>query len=321
VISRKLNVQKAISFQRPEYIPILFFNRDKDQSDLIMIDVVEHFGGEDKLTSEWGFVWEKHDETMGQPKEPLLSAGQSAESIRVPGLEKEERFAFVRPTMERYGADRYYLASLVLSGFTVMTFLKGFSETLMDLYTGEPEISRLADKVFGFESDIIRGLKGRGFDGVAFFDDWGTQTNLIISPELFRTFFKPRYKAQFDLVHSLGMDVYFHCCGYILDIIPDLIETGVDVLNISQPNIFDIEELGRSFAGKVCFICPVSYQTIGITGTREEIFKEAHRLAENLGTGNGGFIGYVEEYHSIGMPEENYRACVDAFRDCSARRI
>lgn len=312
--SRKETVKKAITFNDPAYVPILFFNRDKDQSDIIMIDVVRHFEGKGGLESEWGFVWERNDETMGQPKEPLLTVGQSADSLRIPDPKRSDRFEAVHPTMERYGRDRYYLASLVLSGFTVMSFLKGFSETLIDLYTDDPDIHTLADIVFGFESDVIRLLPGLGFDGVAFFDDWGTQTNLIISPELFRRFFKPRYKAQFDLVHSLGMDVYFHCCGYILDIIPDLIEVGVDVLNLSQPNIFDIEALGRNFAGKVCFVCPVSYQTTGISGSREEIFAEAARLAENLKTAHGGFIGYVEEYHSIGMSEENYRACIDAFR-------
>ncbi|MDW7657392.1 MAG: uroporphyrinogen decarboxylase family protein, partial [Bacillota bacterium] len=167
--------------------------------------------------------------------------------------------------------------------------------------------------IFGFENDIIRLLKAQGFHGVGFFDDWGTQQGLIINPETWREFFKPRYREQFAIVHANDMDVYFHCCGQIQEIIPDLIEIGVDMLNISQPNVFDIEKLGYRFRGKICFVCPVSYQTTGISGQRQEILAEAGRLAVNLGCPNGGFIGYVEEYSSIGMSDENYRYCIEAF--------
>jgi hypothetical protein len=109
------------------------------------------------------------------------------------------------------------------------------------------------------------------------------------------------------------MYVYFHCCGQYLPIIPDLIEVGVDMLNVAQPNLYDIPELGQKFGGKVCFVCPVSYQTTSISGTREDIFEDVRLLVENLGDFNGGLIGYVEEYQSIGLSEENYQACIEAF--------
>ena len=95
----------------------------------------------------------------------------------------------------------------------------------------------------------------------------------------------------------------------------DVQEAGVDVMNISQPNLYDIQKLGAEFGGKVCFMCPVSYQTTSLNGTREEIFKEVRTLVENLGRFNGGFVGYMEEYHSIGLSDENYRNCEDAFRE------
>ena len=85
------------------------------------------------------------------------------------------------------------------------------------------------------------------------------------------------------------------------------------MLNISQPNLYDIPALGRKYGSKVCFVCPVSYQTTSITGTREQIFADVRQLVEHLGCFNGGLIGYVEEYHSIGMSAKNYQACIDAF--------
>jgi hypothetical protein len=59
---------------------------------------------------------------------------------------------------------------------------------------------------------------------------------------------------------------------------------------------------------------PISYQTVSIQGTVEDIHREAERLFRLLATPDGGFIGYVEEYSVMGMSTENYRACGDAFR-------
>lgn len=313
-MNRKEQVKKAIHLHGPAYVPILFFNKDKEQSDIIMIDVVKHYVGPDKDTSEWGFKWERYDETMGQPKEEIIKDWIDFDKLVVPDPYDKERFLKVKETKELYGEDRYYLASLVLSGFTIMAFLRGFANMMEDLYFERDNLEKLADIVFGFEEGIIKQLKDYGFDGVAFFDDWGTQTNLIISPSLWRDLFKPRYEKLFMEAHNNGLDVYFHSCGNIYDIIPDFIEIGVDMLNISQPNLFDIQKLGREFGGKICFVCPVSYQTTSISGTKEEIYNDVKNLVDNFGRFKGGLVGYVEEYHSIGMSDENYQNCVDAFR-------
>lgn len=314
-MARLGQVKKAIHMNGPDYVPILFFNKDKEQSDVIMIDVVRHFMGANEDTSEWSFKWERHDETMGQPKEEVIKSWNEFDKLVIPDAYEKERFDKVKEIMEFYGDDRYYLASLVLTGFTIMTFLRGFANTMEDFYIERENIEKLADIVFGFEENIIKQLKEYGFHGVAFFDDWGTQTNLLISPSLWREFFKSRYKKLFDLAHENGLDVYFHCCGYIYEIIPDFIEIGVDMLNISQPNLFDIEKMGKEFGGKICFVCPVSYQTTSISGTKEDIHNDVKRLVDNFGCFNGGLIGYVEEYHSIGMSDDNYQNCINAFKE------
>jgi hypothetical protein len=310
---RRNEVIKAITFNGPDRVPIYFFNRDQDQSDIVAIDIQNHFMGPDKNISEWGFTWKRLDETMGQPNSYLLADWRNLNKLDVPDPTDPQRFAAI-PSFNQTYPESFRMASLGLSGFTTMWCLRDFEKLMFDVAADPQKVHILADIVFGFEERLIAELPAFNFDAVAFFDDWGTQAGMIISPKHWRKLFKPRYEQQFKLIHDLGMYVYFHSCGQYLPIIPDLIEIGVDVLNISQPNMYDIPELGRLFGSKVCFSCPVSYQTTAISGTRAEIFADVRLLVENLGSFNGGLIGYVEEYESIGLPEENYQACVDAFK-------
>ena len=85
-----------------------------------------------------------------------------------------------------------------------MYFLHGFLETLEDLYLKPKEIGYLADKIVDFQVGIAEGLKPfkDKIHGIALCDDWGTQNSTFISVDLWRKFFKKRYKAIFEAYHS-----------------------------------------------------------------------------------------------------------------------
>jgi uroporphyrinogen decarboxylase len=234
------------------------------------------------------------------------------EDIRVPALRAAERMSAVPCFTEACG-NRYRLASLDLSGFTVYTLLRGFADAMQDFLLDPDGFAALMDRIIDFECDVMTIAAQSGFHGIHFADDWGTQSGLMISPSLWRMLFKPRYERQFSLAHALGLHVWYHCCGEFLPIMEDFHEIGVDVLNIAQPNVNDLVEVGRRLRGRQCFMVPISYQTVSIQGTTAEIYAEARRLYDCLAVPQGGFIGYVEEYHVMGMSEENFRACGDAF--------
>jgi uroporphyrinogen decarboxylase len=314
--SSKELVKKAIRFQGPERIP-LSNPYDLKTSDIVNVDVVRNFMGPNKTLSEWGFEWQhlENDLTMGQPKAALIKNWSDLDHYRPPDPHDPARFDAMKKTRDELGDDKYYKANFVLSGFTVMAFLRGFSETLEDMYLERENIERLADIVFGFEEEVIKLLKPQGFDTVGFADDWGNQKSMFISPKLWREIFKPRYKRQIELAHECGLDFYFHCCGYIYDIMPDFIEIGLDVLNPGQPNINGIKRMGENFSGKMCFACPVSYQTTGISGTKEEIYGEVKELVDHLGNRNGGLLGLLPtDIVGLGAKRENVDYMLDAFR-------
>src|SRR5450759_4183522 len=95
---RRGQVFKALTFQNPAYVPIYYFNRDQDQSDLVAFEVQRHFIGNDKDRSEWGFAWNRMDETMGQPLSNLIDVLSQLVNFAVPDPADPERFNAVSYT-------------------------------------------------------------------------------------------------------------------------------------------------------------------------------------------------------------------------------
>jgi len=313
-MNREESVRAAISFGRPDRTPVWNFNRDPLQGDIMQYPLWLDTGG----GNEWGYqLVQLDDGTMGHPGAPLLPDWDAVRRHPDPQLRKADRLAGAREFAHQAG-DRYRLGSLGISGFTVYLFLRGFENAVTDFLVYPEEAAALTDRIFSFETRLIEVAAETGMHAVHFADDWGCQHGLMIAPGLWRAFYKERYRAQFARAHELGLHVWFHSCGNLFDIIEDFHEIGVDVLNISQPNVVDMDEVGRRWRGKQCFLIPISYQTVSISGTVDAIFDEAKRLHDLLAAPEGGFIGYVEEYGCMGMSEENYQACNRAFRVFSA---
>jgi uroporphyrinogen decarboxylase len=319
-LTRQKTVEQAIRFERPPRVPVVFWNCDQTEGDVLLYHLSLGVEGDgsvnawDWSVNEWGYRLESLDDgTMGHPREPVYPEVPPPEAIRVPALREEERMSAVPGFFARC-EDRYRLASLDLSGFTVYTLLRGYAGAMQDFLIEPEGFAALMDRIIGFECDLMRMAARRGFHGIHFADDWGTQSGLMISPAMWRQLFRPRYERQFAVAHDLGLHVWYHCCGDFLPIVEDFHEIGADVLNIAQPNVMDLAEVGRRLRGRQCFMMPISYQTTSISGTPQQIHAEAQRMFDLLGTPEGGFIGYVEEYGCMGMSRENYLACGEAFR-------
>lgn len=311
-------VRRAIRFENPDRTPVWLFNRDMERGDVLFYDFRADSGASGAgyhgaETSEWGYTWHRlSDGTMGQPAHPVIAELDDAEQYKVPELNAEKRLS--RLAAYKQASEGYYrLPMLVITGFTTYTFLRGFENAMIDLLTEPEKAGALLDKIFKFEKDLMTLAAEVGFDGFHFGDDWGTQETTIVSLDLWRKVFKPRYRDQFEHAHKLGLDVWFHSCGNVADLVPDLHEIGVDVMNLSQPNVMKLEPIAEKFRGKQCFMVPVSYQTVGISGTPAEIIAQTKHLENIFGTEKGGFIGYIEEYSCMGMSEDNYQAHLKAF--------
>lgn len=308
-------VRQAVRFEDPWRIPLWYVNCDQTDGDVIVYHLsLDREGADGRGTNEWGYRLEKlGDGTMGHPVKPSLPDWEAAEALSPPPLRETDRMA-AAPAYFDLCEDRYRLASLDLSGFTVYTLVRGFENSMTDFLVEPERSARLLDMIFDWECEVMALVARRGFHGIHFADDWGTQTGLMIAPALWRKLFKPRYQRQFARARELGLETWFHCCGNLTEIAEDFHEIGADVLNIAQPNVVDVSTVSARLRGKQCFLIPISYQTVSIAGTVAEIYAEAERLHDLLGSARGGFIGYVEEYSCMGMSAENYAACAEAFR-------
>lgn len=310
-MTKKERVYFAIEFNNPDRIPIWAINRDQQKGDIIGYDPFSDYQEINKK-SFWGYEFENlGDGTMGQPKKIVI---ENLNNYNLPDPNSILNFQKINEFIKKFKEEYFLIFNMGITGFNTYMFLRGFINAMIDLKLKEKKSLILLDKIFKIEKIIIKKASQFGFDAVYFCDDWGTQKDLIISPELWIEIFKPRYQEHFKYIHDLGLKIFIHSCGNITSIIPELHDIGVDVINISQPNVVDIDKVSNLLRGKQCFLIPVSYQTISISGKPHDIYLEANRLFKKLGTNNGGFIGYIEEYSVLNMSEENYKAVWESFR-------
>jgi uroporphyrinogen decarboxylase len=146
-------------------------------------------------------------------------------------------------------------------------------------------------------------------------DDLGTQLAPQISPEMYRRFFKPRHKRIYERVRRRdGIHLFLHSCGSIADLLPDLIETGVEIINPVQTSArgMDPERLKREFGRDLTFWgggCDT--QRLLPDGTEREIDDQVRRRMEIFGPG-GGFV--FTQVHNIlpNVPPRNIVAMIEA---------
>jgi hypothetical protein len=186
--------------------------------------------------------------------------------------------------------NSYRLGVLPGFPFSIMRYMRRMDVFLQDVLLYEKEVMRLNERVVAMLLELIDFYAGTGADGIFFCEDWGTQERLLVSPALWRKMFKPSFKSLAERVHGRGMHLFMHSCGWIYPILGDLIEVGIDVLQLDQPELMGLEKLAAEFGGRVAFFCPVDIQKVMQTGDRALIEGAARRLLRGFGDPRGGFI-------------------------------
>ena len=258
----------------------------------------------EEFTDEWGTTWRRRK-------------GYSAGEVLKPALETWEHWRdYTFPPEDRLNAafdpsrDWYALTGW-LDLFERMQFLRGTENLFLDFADERPELEELADRIIERNLRLIEGYVRAGADGIWLSDDWGSQDRLLISPSLWREFFKPRYRRMIELIRDAGRHVFFHTCGWTMDIWDDLIELGVNVIN-PQNSLFERKTLEEKLAGRVCVFSDADRQRIMPFGTPNEVQQLVRDTISTFNRSGGVMLRF--ELEPV-WPYENIQAMYEAYNE------
>lgn len=251
---------------------------------------------------EWGCSFTSYQRgVIGQVKNPVIRTWDDLDKIRFPmeelTVDVNQVNSFCRST------DKFVMGGCCPRPFERIQFLRKSDNLYLDLGEEPPELFECLNRLHEFFLKEWELWANTDVDGLGFMDDWGSQRSLLISPAMWRRIFKPMYKDYIDIAHSHGKYCYMHSDGSIADILPDLVELGLDAIN-SQLFCMDIEALGRELKGKITFWGEIDRQHLLSHGTKEQIVQAVHRVKNALYQ-DGGIIAQCE-FGPGGNPENVY---------------
>ncbi len=280
-----------------------------------------------EYTDEWGIAWKtaeyqtkfgagRYTEITGYP----LADDKNIHSYKAPDPGRSELYIDAENLLEKYKKDYWICGVTVTTIFETAWALRGLDRLMMDFVLNPDLAEMILDIPFNYHLAAAEKLVKMGVDMIWTGDDMGGQNSMIISPEMWRKFFKPRMAHFFSSLKQINPDIKiaYHSDGVIEPIIPDLIEIGLDVLNPIQPASMDPAYLGRKFGDKLCFWGTIDEQHTLPFGTPGDVKKEVETRLETVGL-NGGLIIGPTHHVQLDTPMENFEAMVKTIKETPCR--
>lgn len=192
----------------------------------------------------------------------------------------------------RMWREEYFVqGAMYCTFFEIARSLRGFNKFLIDLYENPSFVNELLDRLLKYRLEMGKRFVEIGVDCIQLGDDVGAQTGMIVHPNLWRKYFKPRMKILIDeLKKHGGIYIWYHSDGNIEPIIPDLIEIGVDILNPIQPDCMDPAKIKEKYGEKISLHGTISVQETMQFGSEEEVKREVITRVKTCGYGGGLII-------------------------------
>ena len=322
---------------------------DDDMRDFLKVDVrdvaprssatfqieLKEMEGYSYFYDEWGIGWK-------MPKEggwyydmfdhPLREAQSLTEIEEYPWPDPvdEGRFAGMAERakhaaeVEKHGV---FMGGLCAGIMEMAAWMRGFENYFSDFAANEDLLVGLMRKVMELKMaywEKALALAGDHVDVVGEADDFAGQYRMLISPGMYRRIVKPLHKELFDFIHArTKAKIFFHSCGSIRPVIPDLIEIGVDIINPVQVSAtgMDSAELKREFDKDIVFWGGgVDTQRVLGDGTPEQVREDTRRRIEDLAPG-GGFVFATVHNIQGNVPPENIMAMWETLQEYGAYPI
>ena len=285
--------------------PSVYF-ADKDSSSGFSID-------------EWGVGIEKsinndlHFERLISPLKGDMDE-KTAEEYPLPDYLEDYRHEHFKQTVSEYHARGLAVCGLLSQTiFEKAWAIRGFEQTFMDMMDESEAICILFDRITKLRIEQAKLMIEAGIDVLMLGDDIGMQTGLMMSANLWREQLKPLLAEVIRAAKEMRPDlaIFYHSCGNVMEIVPDLIEVGVTVLNPLQPECMDLEYVKEAYGDKLAFWGGLSAQTNLSFGTTQQVKDEVKERIKVLGH-NGGYLIGPNHVVEPEVPWENLIAFFEA---------
>lgn len=260
--------------------------------------------------TEWGIRLTRHGIYNEVSFNPLANVKtvQEVNSHFFPDPMPKETRIEVQNNIQRYGDEYAVVGSVPLTIYEGAEHLRGYQQILEDILINRKIAETIFDRVMEYHYYVSLALIEMGIDILWLGDDMGTQRGMIISPQLWREIFKPRWRFLFESFKKKNSNllIAYHSDGSIRPIIPDLIEIGLDILNPIQPLCEGMNswELKKEYGKDLAFFGGIDIQEVLPFGTIEDVKAEVKKRIDSLAVGGGYLCGPTHNIQSD-TPLEN----------------
>ena len=309
-------VRRTLDFEGPERVARSFgdsdFARCGNSAKTHATGWIQIGASRWERTDEWGNTWGRIDPTSkGEVVRGVLEDMSALSSYELPDYSRPDDYEGARQKRQE-APDKWLTGGMPGFAFNIARKMRKLEQYLVDILIERDWIHALHDRIDRVLEDMIRNYAAAGVDAVMFGEDWGTQTQTLVSPALWHDEFYPRFQRLCGVAHDCGIRVFMHSCGQVEEIVPGLMAAGIDLLQFDQPDLHGIDTLaGHQTRGKITFWCPVDIQTTLQTSDMDVIDGKVKEMLDKLWRGRGGFVaGYYGDNTSIGMdPKVQAFAC------------
>jgi uroporphyrinogen decarboxylase len=311
-LTARENLLRAITHSDPETVPV----RRLDGSIPGMARIIyKNSRALLKGTDRWGVTWDGGVPAVSE-FEPEIQGYPVNHPLR--DLSKLDEYVFpdpAEPGILDGLLDRVDPHEVLVTGEICFPLqdrahtLIGLDAFCIALIEQPDRVRELLARIADYQIGIIRRYLALGANIIRALDDYGGQQALLLGPKSWRRFIKPELARIVAAAKQGGAYFWLHSCGHVMEIVPDLVEIGVDVLDPIQVRANNQAEVKRLYGDKLCIMGGIDTQQLLTLGTPEEIRAEVKAKIALLGFG-GGFILAPDTL--VPVPEENYRAYLEA---------
>lgn len=267
----------------------------------------------DIFEDEFGVQWDKSvDKDIGV----VCNRAATPETLadyQFPDPDDPSRFAGYAGNISKY-PGRFVVSNVGFSLFERAWTLAGMENILTDMIANPDFVHALLDRILAYNLKIIGHACDETIDAMLFGDDWGQQSGLIMGPRMWREFIKPRLAQMYSAVKAKHKYVMIHCCGKVDEILPELIEIGLDCFNPFQPEVMDVYEIKKRYGSTLSFYGGISTQKTLPFGTVQQTKDEVRRLIEHIGK-DGGYIAAPAHSIPADAKPENIAAMIEVLQN------